>query len=122
MSKVPAGTLLKSYAHWVKANTLVWRVPVSEDGELTSPQRRFHLHYSRGSKMQVTGHGIEHADAVIPLKIAGLNIPSDVMAKYPHLYGSTHLEIEPEHMDKVSSAHNAACQVDGTAHNLTSSR
>eukprot|EP00879_Flechtneria_rotunda_P011613 GHRR01012130.1.p1 GENE.GHRR01012130.1~~GHRR01012130.1.p1 ORF type:complete len:951 (+),score=302.30 GHRR01012130.1:707-3559(+) len=85
----------------VKANTLVWRVPVSEDGELTSPQRRFHLHYSRGSKMQVTGHGIEHADAVIPLKIAGLNIPSDVMAKYPHLYGSTHLEIEPEHMDKV---------------------
>lgn len=47
------------------------------------------------------GQGIEDADEVVPLRIAGLNIPPEVMAKYPHLYGSTHLEIEPEHMHKV---------------------
>jgi hypothetical protein len=47
------------------------------------------------------GKGIEGADEVIPLRIAGLNIPADVMAKYPHLYGSTHLEIDPQHMHKV---------------------
>ncbi len=40
---------------------------------------------------------------MIPLRIAGLNIPPDVMAKYPHLYGATHLEIETEHMHKVTS-------------------
>jgi hypothetical protein len=48
------------------------------------------------------GKGIEGADEVIPLRIAGLNIPADVMAKYPHLFGSTHLEIDPQHMHKVS--------------------
>ena len=47
--------------------------------------------------------GIENADEVIPLRIACLNIPPDVMAKYPHLYGSTHLEIEPQHMHRVSA-------------------
>jgi hypothetical protein len=30
---------------------------VSEDGELSSPQRRFFLHYSRHSHMHVTGEG-----------------------------------------------------------------
>lgn len=49
-----------------------------------------------------SGQGIEGAEGVIPLRIAGLNIPSDVMAKYPHLYGNTHLEIEPQYIDKVS--------------------
>jgi hypothetical protein len=39
----------------VKASSLVWRVPVSEDGELSSPQRVFQLHFSRSSKMHVTG-------------------------------------------------------------------
>ncbi|WIA10447.1 hypothetical protein OEZ85_010639 [Tetradesmus obliquus] len=101
MSHIPAGTLFKSYAHWVKASSLVWRVPVSEDGELSSPQRLFQLHFSRDSRMHVTGKGIEGADEVIPLRIAGLNIPADVMAKYPHLFGSTHLEIDPQHMRKV---------------------
>uniref|UniRef100_A0A383WMX3 pullulanase n=1 Tax=Tetradesmus obliquus TaxID=3088 RepID=A0A383WMX3_TETOB len=101
MSHIPAGTLFKSYAHWVKASSLVWRVPVSEDGELSSPQRLFQLHFSRDSRMHVTGKGIEGADEVIPLRIAGLNIPADVMAKYPHLFGSTHLEIDPQNMHKV---------------------
>eukprot|EP00878_Enallax_costatus_P010482 GHUV01010944.1.p1 GENE.GHUV01010944.1~~GHUV01010944.1.p1 ORF type:complete len:704 (+),score=164.13 GHUV01010944.1:956-3067(+) len=101
MNHIAAGTLFKSYAHWVKATTLVWRVPVSEDGELTSPQRKFKLHYSGGSHMHVTGKGVEGAEDWVPLRIAGLNIPADVMAKYPHLYGSTHLEIEPQYLDKV---------------------
>lgn len=47
------------------------------------------------------GQGIENYDEVIPLRIAGLNIPADVMTKYPHLYGSTHLEIEPQYLDRV---------------------
>jgi hypothetical protein len=38
----------------VGATTLLWRVPVSEDGELSSPQRRFFLHYSRHSDMRLT--------------------------------------------------------------------
>ncbi|KAF8068441.1 PU1 [Scenedesmus sp. PABB004] len=101
MSHIAAGTLFKSYAHWVKASTLVWRVPVSEDGELTSPQRVFKLHFSRDSRMTVSGQGVEGADAVIPLRIAGLNIPGDVLARYPHLYGATHLEIEQQHLPKV---------------------
>eukprot|EP00775_Hariotina_reticulata_P002314 gene2314-2622_t len=101
MSHIAAGTLFKSYAHWVKAHTVVWRVPVSEDGELSSPQRRFFLHYSRNSRMTVSGQGIEHADERIPLRIAGLNIPGDVMTQYPHLYGCTHLEIEPQYYEKV---------------------
>jgi hypothetical protein len=49
------------------------------------------------------GQGVENADEVIPLRIAGLNIPGDVMAKYPHLFGCTHLEIDPQHMHKVTS-------------------
>ena len=47
------------------------------------------------------GAGIEGADDAIPLRIAGLNIPGDVMGKYPHLYGATHLEIEQQHLGKV---------------------
>lgn len=27
------------------------------------------------------------------------------MAKYPHLFGSTHLEIDPQHMRKVKRAY-----------------
>jgi hypothetical protein len=51
--------------------------------------------------LKYTGKGIEGADEVIPLRIAGLNIPGDVMGKYPHLFGNTHLEIDPQHMHKV---------------------
>jgi hypothetical protein len=43
------------HCHRVKASCLVWRVPVSEDGELSSPQRVFKLHFSSNSKMHVTG-------------------------------------------------------------------
>jgi hypothetical protein len=39
----------------VRGSTLLWRVPVSEDGELGSPQRRFFLHANRHSHMHVTG-------------------------------------------------------------------
>lgn len=101
MNHIVAGTLFKAYAHWVKANTFVWRVPVSEDGELSSPQRRFFLHFSRGSNMHVTAQGVEGGDEVVPLRISGINVPQDVMARHPHLYGSTHLELEPEHMHRV---------------------
>lgn len=61
----------------VRANTILWRVPVSEDGELSSPQRRFKLHFSRHSHMHVTGethtqtHTEGHQDHQAVLLTAG---------------------------------------------------
>jgi len=39
------------------------------------------------------------------LRIAGLNVPADLTAKYPHLYGSTHLELDEQHIKRVRNAH-----------------
>jgi hypothetical protein len=39
----------------------------------------------------------------IPLRIAGLNVPPDLTAKYPHLYGCTHLELDDKYRQQVSA-------------------
>lgn len=45
--------------------------------------------------------GVENAELTIPLRIAGLNVPSDLTAKYPHLYGCTHLELDEQYSKQV---------------------
>lgn len=59
VSVPPACVSARLFVFGIRVNrsTLLWRVPVSEDGELSSPQRRFFLHYSRHSHMHVTGEG-----------------------------------------------------------------
>lgn len=51
-------------------------------------------------------NGIENAELTIPLSIAGLNVPSDLTAKYPHLYGCTHLALDEQMMKRVCSVCN----------------
>lgn len=48
------------------------------------------------------GHGVEGADSTLRLRVAGTNISSDVMARYPHLYGCTMLELPEDALVKVS--------------------
>lgn len=47
------------------------------------------------------GHGVVCADLKIPLTVASTKIPADVIAKYPHLYGCTHLQIPDEYLNQV---------------------
>jgi hypothetical protein len=45
---------------------------------------------------------VENAEVTVPLRVAGLNLPAELMGKYPHLFGCTHLEIEQQNLMRVS--------------------
>lgn len=51
--------------------------------------------------------GVENAEVTIPLRIAGLNVPSDLTVKYPHLYGCTHLELDDKYRQQVTQGQGA---------------
>lgn len=52
--------------------------------------------------MCCAANGVENAEVTIPLRVAGLNVPGDLTAKYPHLWGCTHLELDEQYWGRVS--------------------
>jgi len=45
--------------------------------------------------------GVQGAALTLPLTVAGPNIPTSVHARFPHLYGCTHLAIPAELLERV---------------------
>lgn len=85
-----AGTLRKSYAHWVTLESLVWRIPGQDsDGRA----RSFKLHASSTGALGLDDSGVSGADWSVPLEFEGSKVAGDVAARFPHLYGCSTLKV-----------------------------
>lgn len=118
MSNIPAGSLSKSHAHWVKRNLILWRVaPFDMDATGQRHDRQFKLHYSRPAYMHITAQGVANAQVTVELKALPGQLPSDVVARVPHLYGSTLLEVPEEALQQIPEL--VSCQVAVSMHSAS---
>ncbi|BDA50310.1 Pullulanase [Coccomyxa sp. Obi] len=94
LAGLPRGDLSKSFAHWVNAGVIAWRMPpTGADGQ----HRSFKLHCSQDAALSLAADGVEGAaeGGVIDLEVhdsAGTVGPS-VVKRFPFLNGCTALRL-----------------------------
>jgi pullulanase len=103
MDDIPAGSLARARAHWTSRDTILWRVPSTNN-------RRFFLHASASAALRLTGRGgVEGADAVfelLPPRPGDRDNPlrfSRDTARFPHLFGCTELRLPAEAVAEAAS-------------------
>jgi pullulanase-type alpha-1,6-glucosidase len=84
---------LKSSAHWVARQILVWDIP-------GSPKLNYCLHFDPDCALQLSKSGITGGQT-LPLSFTAFGPGQPVLEKFPHLAGFTTLRLDPEHAAQV---------------------
>lgn len=90
----PKGNLSKAQAHWVKGDLVAWKLAGFQ------PDWNVALHHSPGGGLALDGTGVT-GGTDIPLVRDAAGLPSDVLAKFPHLAGSLAFRVPAAQLGNV---------------------
>jgi pullulanase-type alpha-1,6-glucosidase len=89
----PKGNLAKPLAHWVNADTILWKIT-------SAPTYSYELHYALEGNLSLAASGIEGGQ-MIPLTLDAGGPGAETLEKFPHLDGFTTLKINPADAGKA---------------------
>ena len=96
LAGTPIGDIFSAHAHWVTRDTLLWKVPVSDD-------YTYRLHYDLRAGIKLRPEGIT-AGKQIHLAHARQGPAEAIRNKFPHLRGMPAFTIAPDDQPQVAEA------------------